>query len=196
MRLVKFLSSVIFSLIIILAIGGYIAVRSFDLNKYKAYVEEIASRELGRELKINGDASVGISLIPTVIVNDIELTNASWAQNPQMIKLKQAEIKFALVPLMKKQIVIDKVLLDAPEIYLEKSSDGANNWTFGAVGSDKKTSVGGQYEGGSAQTSGAVMLAGMAIGNVSIINGKVEYYDAKNNQLTNLQINCRWKSHK
>ena len=189
MRLVKFLSSVIFSLIIILAIGGYIAVRSFDLNKYKAYVEEIASRELGRELKINGDASVGISLIPTVIVNDIELANASWAQNPQMIKLKQAEIKFALMPLMKKQIVIDKVLLDAPEIYLEKSSDGANNWTFGAIGGDKKTSVGGQYKGGSAQTSGAAMLAGMAIGNVSIINGKVEYYDAKNNQLTNLQIN-------
>ena len=189
MRLVKFLSSVIFSLIIIMAIGGYIAVRSFDLNKYKAYVEEIASRELGRELKINGDASVGISLIPTVIVNDIELANASWAQNPQMIKLKQAEIKFALMPLMKKQIVIDKVLLDAPEIYLEKSSDGANNWTFGAVGGDKKTSVGGQYKGDSAQTSGAAMLAGMAIGNVSIINGKVEYYDAKNNQLTNLQIN-------
>lgn len=189
MRLVKFLSSVIFSLIIILAIGGYIAVRSFDLNKYKAYVEEIASRELGRELKINGDASVGISLIPTVIVNDIELANASWAQNPQMVKLKQAEIKFALMPLMKKQIVIDKVLLDAPEIYLEKSSDGANNWTFGAVAGDKKTSVGGQYKGGSAQTSGAAMLAGMAIGNVSIINGKVEYYDAKNNQLTNLQIN-------
>ncbi len=189
MRLVKFLSSVIFSLIIILAIGGYIAVRSFDLNKYKAYVEEIASRELGRELKINGDASVGISLIPTVIVNDIELANASWAQNPQMIKLKQAEIKFALMPLLKKQIVIDKVILDAPEIYLEKSSDGANNWTFGAVGGDKKTSVGGQYKGGSAQTSGAAMLAGMAIGNVSIQNGRVEYYDAKNNQLTNLQIN-------
>lgn len=190
MRLMKFLASAVFSLIIILAIGGYVAVRSFDLNKYKVYVEDIASRELGRQLKINGDASVGISLIPTVIVNDIELANASWAQNPQMIKLKQAEIKFALMPLLKKQIVIDKVILDAPEIYLEKSATGENNWAFGANAVQKEKTSATQYSNVSAaQTSGAAMLAGMAIGNVSIQNGRVEYYDAKSNQLTNLQIN-------
>lgn len=190
MRLVKFLASAVFSLIIILAIGGYVAVRSFDLNKYKVYVEDIASRELGRQLKINGDASVGISLIPTVIVNDIELANASWAQNPQMIKLKQAEIKFALMPLLKKQIVIDKVILDAPEIYLEKSATGENNWAFGANAVQKEKTSATQYSNVSAaQTSGAAMLAGMVIGNVSIQNGRVEYYDAKSNQLTNLQIN-------
>ena len=40
-RLVKILGTVIFSLIIIIAIGGYLFVRNFDLNQYKSYVEDI-----------------------------------------------------------------------------------------------------------------------------------------------------------
>lgn len=191
MRFVKFLASVIFSLIIILAIGGYLAVRNFDLNKYKVYAEDMVSRELGRELRINGDASIGISLIPTVVVNDIELANPDWAQNPQMLKLKQAEIKFALAPLMKKQIVIDKVILNEPEIYLEKSSTGEVSWDFAGLKakSAQAAAPAAVKASPAAQTSGAAMLAGLQIGNVAINNGKVEYYDAKSNQVSELQIN-------
>ena len=191
MRFVKFLASAIFSLIIILAIGGYLAVRSFDLNKYKVYAEDIASRELGRELKINGDASIGISLIPTVVVNDIELANPNWAQNPQMLKLKQVEIKFALAPLMRKQIVIDKVILNEPEIYLEKSSNGEVSWDFAGLKA-KSAQVAAPTAvkaSPAAQASGAAMLAGLQVGNVAINNGKVEYYDAKSNQISELLIN-------
>ena len=36
-RLVKILGTVIFSLIIIIAIGGYLFVRNFDLNQDKSY---------------------------------------------------------------------------------------------------------------------------------------------------------------
>ena len=103
-KIVKIFASIVFSLIIILAIGGYFAVRHFDLNKYKSYVEDIAEQQLGRILRINGDAKVALSLVPTIVVNDVELANASWAQNAQMIKVSQAEVKFALLPLLKKQV--------------------------------------------------------------------------------------------
>ena len=194
MRFVKILASVIFSLIIILAIGGYFVIRSFDLNKYKVYAEEMAEKELGRKLKINGDASVGISLIPTVVVNDIELANPSWAQNPQMVKVRQIEVKFALLPLFKKQIVIDKVVLDAPEIYLEKSASGAASWDF-ALPASAKAAAPAQKKpvkekaGPAAQAAATTMMAGFAARNVSIQNGRVEYYDAKSNSLSNLVIN-------
>ena len=45
-RLVKILGTVIFSLIIIIAIGGYLFVRNFDLNQYKSYVEDIVDKQL------------------------------------------------------------------------------------------------------------------------------------------------------
>lgn len=190
MRFVKILASVIFSLIIILAIGGYFAVRNFDLNKYKVYAEEMAEKELGRKLQIKGDASLGISLIPTVIINDAALGNPSWAQNPEMVKLKQIEVKFALLPLFKKQIVIDKVVLTEPEIYLEKAANGAVNWDFGSIsaktGGGKSTAKAAANP--AAQASGAAMMAGFAAKNVLIQNGRIEYYDAKSNSLTNVSI--------
>ena len=184
-----------FGLIIIIAIGGYFAVRNFDLNKYKVYVEEIVEKELGRKLQINGEASLGISLVPTVIVNDVALANPSWAQNPQMVTLKQAEVKFARLPLLKKQIVIDKVILVEPEIFLETSKDGQVNWEFASLAAKADAaSASGKIPAMAAdnkavQTSSAVAMAGFAAKNVSIQNGKVEYYDAKANQLTNLIIN-------
>ncbi len=81
-------------------------------------------------MAINGDADLGISLIPTLIVNDVELANPSWAKQPQMVKIKQLELKFALLPLLRKEVMIDTVALVQPEIYLEQSVDGKASWDF------------------------------------------------------------------
>ena len=71
MRLIKKTASIIAGLIIILAIGGYIFVRNFDLNRYKPYIEETVLRETGRKLTLAGEAQLGISLVPTVEINDV-----------------------------------------------------------------------------------------------------------------------------
>lgn len=180
MRFVKLLSSVVFSLLIILAIGAYLAVRHFDLNQYKSYAEDMVQREIGRKLKINGDAAVAISLVPTIVINDVELANAEWASEPQMIRVKQIEVKFALLPLLKKQIVIDRILLGQPEIYLQKKADGTANWDFGPVAAV----TGGRPVSTEdlKQNPQFALLAGFAARDVLIENGTVQYIDGKNTQ--------------
>ena len=44
MGFIKKTASIVSSLIIILAIGGFVFVRNFDLNKYKPYVEEAVKK--------------------------------------------------------------------------------------------------------------------------------------------------------
>ena len=141
MRFLKVLSSVVFSIIIIIAIIGYFAVRNFDLNRYKPYIQDLVKSHINRELAINGEAQIGISLIPTLVLNDVELSNPAWAAQPQMIRVSRIEVKFAVLPLLKKQIVIDKVSLLSPEIYLEKTADGINNWTFDSKSDSSTSSV-------------------------------------------------------
>ncbi len=194
MKLVKILASVVFSVIIIIAIAGYFAVRHFDLNKYKSYASEIVEKQLGRKLVINGDASIGISLVPTIVVNDIELSNPSWASSPQMLKLKQAEVKFALLPLLKKQIVIDKIALVEPQVYLEKNAAGNASWNFKGATETPQAAVKGIQKAEASvpaveNNPAAVLLAGFAARNVSVENGLIEYYDAKANSRINAQIN-------
>ena len=187
-RVFKILSSIVFSAIIILALGGYFAVKHFDLNKYKIYAEEWAQKELGRELRIKGDAKVALSLIPTVVINDIEFANASWAQNPQMVTIKQAEVKFSLLPLLNKQIVIDKIALIEPDVYLEKSDVGAVNWEFGKVKKIASTGKSLSVVKVAAAAPAAAVMSGFAAKNMEIISGKVEYYDAQTNKIAILNI--------
>lgn len=187
-RVFKILSSIVFSAIIILALGGYFAVKHFDLNKYKIYAEEWAQKELGRELRIKGDAKVALSLIPTVVINDIEFANASWAQNPQMVTIKQAEVKFSLLPLLNKQIVIDKIALIEPDVYLEKSDVGAVNWEFGKVKKIASTGKSVSVVKVAAAAPAAAVMSGFAAKNMEIISGKVEYYDAQTNKIAILNI--------
>lgn len=187
-RVFKILSSIVFSAIIILALGGYFAVKHFDLNKYKIYAEEWAQKELGRELRIKGDAKVALSLIPTVVINDIEFANASWAQNPQMVTIKQAEVKFSLLPLLNKQIVIDKIALIEPDVYLEKSDVGAVNWELGKVKKIASTGKSVSVVKVAAAAPAAAVMSGFAAKNMEIISGKVEYYDAQTNKIAILNI--------
>lgn len=186
MKLVKKLSSIVASIIIILAIGGYIFVRNFDLNRYKPYIEDIVFNATGRTLKMAGDAHLAISLIPTVVINDVSLSNASWAQNPNMAEMNKLEIKFAIMPLLKKQIVIDKLILHGTKVYLEKSETGENNWVFDikAQKTNKVKSVSSDVKTATEATVGTVLIAH----NVIISDGVLNYYDAKTNTNHLLEI--------
>ena len=117
----KFIGILFLVLIVALVGGGYYFIKNFDLNKYKSYAEDLVYKETGRKLALNGEADLGISLVPTLVLNDVSLSNASWASQPQMLKVKQLEISFAVLPLLHKEIMINNINLVAPEIYLQQT---------------------------------------------------------------------------
>ncbi|MBR1605672.1 MAG: AsmA family protein [Alphaproteobacteria bacterium] len=130
LRLFKHLITLVLIIIVGAVIGGWYFMRNFNLNSYKSMIENQVYSMTGREFKINGNAHLGISLIPTLIVEDITLANAAWAEEPNMLTLKKLEIELAILPLLKKQVVINSVDLIEPKIYLEQTKEGMNNWTF------------------------------------------------------------------
>lgn len=190
MRFIKKTASVVASLIIILALGGFVFVRNFDLNRYKSYIEETVARETGRRLIIRGDAQLGISFVPTVVVNDVEFSNPEWAKNPQMVKLQRLEVKFAILPLLKKQIEVDKLILLKPEIYLETTAAGQNNWEFAGkvvtANQDAKSPAAKQPQVKNAAQAAAV---GLIARDVLLQNGVVSYFDGKSGKTTQAVIN-------
>lgn len=190
MRLIKKTASIVSSIIIILAIGGYVFVRNFDLNRYKSYIEDIVNRETGRTLKMNGEAKLGISFIPTLVINDVELSNPEWAVNPQMVKLQKLEIKAAILPLLKGRIVIDKLILQQPEIYLETAADGQKSWEFTQMQSNSKAAAAGVRKEQKVKSGGTMAaVAGLVAKQVELQNGIVSYFDAKSGKTTQVLIN-------
>ena len=126
----KFLLMAILIIVIAVAAGSWYFLRTFDLNHYKDTIEQQVYNYTGRRLKINGDARLGVSLIPTLVVDDVTFANASWAEQPDMVKLQKLKVQIAILPLLKKNVVINDITLIQPQIYLEKNANGMNNWTF------------------------------------------------------------------
>ena len=193
MRFIKRTASVICSLIILLAIGGYIFVRNFDLNRYKPYIEDMVLRETGRELKLNGEAKIGISLIPTIDISDVTFSNPGWASTPYMAKFKNLEVKFAIMPLLQKRIEIDKLILTGPEIYLETSAQGKNNWEFqtAAINANNAAQAGGANDGqeeAKVKDASAALAVGLIAKKVELKKGVASYYDAKSNNEVRIDI--------
>lgn len=185
-------------LILLIGIPGYYFVKNFNLNKYKSYASQIVEEQLGRKFSIKGEASIGISLVPTLILEDVELANAPWASHPEMIKVKKLELKFALMPLFKKQIVVDKAILINPEVYLEVAKNGDANWDFPALKSNQMAAF--ENDGWLIKSAQAAKpeiqnkdklkdLAGFAAQNVVIENGIVKYDNYQDNSQVNLIIN-------
>ena len=103
-----------------LFVAGIIAVvvfvQQFDLNEYKPKIEKIVFEQTGRQLHLNGNVDLKISLIPTVAVKNVTFENASWAKEKNMVSIKEADISLAILPLLHKKIEIGQVNIIEPVI--------------------------------------------------------------------------------
>lgn len=194
MKFLKWFFGILIFLIIAVAVAAYIFLKNFDLNKYKNYAEKIVYEQTGRKLTIAGDASLGISLIPTIVINDVSFANPEWAKNPQMVKVGALELRFSLLPLLSKQIVVDRALLKSPQIFLETAKDGQNSWDFKLpdVQPEKAASAGGWMivkTANAAETGGTMdFLSDFVAREVVISDGTVEYYNHKDKSSKSLGI--------
>ena len=180
----KLVFSLFLLVVLVGAIGGWYFLKNFDLNRYKSLIEQQAYIYTGRELKINGNARLGLSFVPTVIINDVTFANASWASQPYMAKIDKLSIEVALKPLLKREIVINSIELDSPQIYLEKNKAGLNNWTFTPAGKKQahsQTLAFAQLEAYSASSSTSALpesIKDISLKNITIENGYLQYLDA------------------
>jgi AsmA protein len=85
----------------------------------------------GRALTIGGD--VRPSLWPNIGVQAgaLSIANAEWSDNGPMLEADGLSVAVELMPLIRGDIRIKGVQLDAPRILLEAGRDGRGNWDFG-----------------------------------------------------------------
>ena len=117
---------------------------NFDWNRSKPWLTARISEALGRPFAINGDLSLnwdrapdaetgwrGWVPWPNLLAHDITIGNPDWAQAaPTMASIAQLTFSLNPVSLLDHRIVIPSLRFDAPNLTLERASDGRNNWSF------------------------------------------------------------------
>jgi uncharacterized protein involved in outer membrane biogenesis len=114
-----------------LVVIGVLVLAFMDWNLLKHPIERIASAKSGRTVTIGGDLNVHIwSWTPTVTLNGLTLGNPPWEANRPMAKIGRTEIQLKLLPLLKGDVILQRVVLLKPDVYLHQEKSGRANWTF------------------------------------------------------------------
>ncbi|MFL6600375.1 MAG: AsmA family protein [Steroidobacteraceae bacterium] len=119
-----------------IGLGGLVvvmllALAFMDWNLFKHPIERVASAKSGRTVTIGGDLKVYIwSWTPTVTVNRLVLGNPPWEANRPMASIERLEIRLKLLPLLKGDVILPRVVLLKPDLYLHQDKSGRANWTF------------------------------------------------------------------
>ena len=125
---------------LIVLILAYIAL-FVDPNDYKDDIAAQASQATGRDVTLGGDLS--ISLFPALgfKLGEVTIGNAPGFSG-EFAKVSNASVAVKLLPLLSKNLQVEKVILDGMQLNLAINANGGDNWSdIGADdGSVKETS--------------------------------------------------------
>ena len=150
-----------------------------DINQYKDKIVEAMRANTGRDFQINGELRLAPSLVPTVAAEGVSLGNAPWAGATPMLRVRRFEAQIALMPLLKKNIEIKRLLLVEPRIELETDQDGRGNWLLGTES---------EATGQTAAPADPQALPTLAINEVRIQGANIRYVDGQSGKTTELFI--------
>ncbi|MFP4257623.1 MAG: AsmA family protein [Desulfovermiculus sp.] len=113
-------------LILVLLIAGVIIF--VDPNDYRERIEQAASDQLGRSVRIRGPMELSFFPWIGLEVQDVSLSNAQGFAPEHMLSVHKAGLKVKLMPLISREVQVGTLLLEQAEINLAKNAKGQTNW--------------------------------------------------------------------
>ena len=123
LKKVLYILAAIIGLVLLLVI--YLAV-TFDPNDYKSTVIQLVKDKKQRTLDIKGD--IKLSFWPKIGADLGEITLSEHQSDKQFAAIKGAKVALAVLPLLKKEIVVDTIYLDGVQANVIQHADGSFNF--------------------------------------------------------------------
>jgi uncharacterized protein involved in outer membrane biogenesis len=108
----------------------FLTLSLIDLNLLKGPIERIASARFGRSVRIGGRLEDHVwSWTPGVTINQLTVGNPPWQSGRPMLEVRRLQVRVRLLPLLAGRIVIERLEMDDPVVYLHRELSGRANWT-------------------------------------------------------------------
>jgi AsmA protein len=169
--------------ILLLALAAFIF--TFDPNNYKDTIKAQVEKQTGRDFEIAGDIRLSVFPWVGVKVEDVMLANAPGFSHEPFARMSQLDVKVMLMPLLRKELQVDKVRLHGLFASLEVDEQGNSNWADLAGQEQVSQQQPVQEQTADADTQ-APTLAALAINGVELIDATVKWTDLQNNVRSHL----------
>jgi uncharacterized protein involved in outer membrane biogenesis len=112
--------------IVLIVIGGLTLFAGSYLTdeRIRSYIIEAAEKSLGRKVTLS---TIQVSIFKGITVNSFEIKEKDSAE--PFVKAEEFLIKYQLLPLLSKSLVIDEIRLVNSSISLRKNADGSFNFS-------------------------------------------------------------------
>ena len=108
----------------VLVIGAAVLLLMVGADGYKTRLETVASRALGMEVRVGG--RVGLAFLPGLLVTleDVHIRNRGM----EVASATQARLAIDLLPLLRKEVRVEKISLKFPKVSIERDRQGRFNF--------------------------------------------------------------------
>ena len=112
--------------VLALILGGvalYLKIHPVDLSGYGNTIAAELQAATGRDIKITGKITLGVSLRPTLEVHGLEIDNLAWGKAQNFATVERTKVRVHLFPLLRGRADIISIAAERAVIHLE--TDGA-----------------------------------------------------------------------
>jgi uncharacterized protein involved in outer membrane biogenesis len=159
----------IVGLLLVVVGVGYLVVTNYDVNRLKPQLAQVVKEHTGREVVFGGDIDVKPGLVPAFVVENVSFQNAPWGSRPELARVKRLEVQVALWPLLRKEIVLQRLLLVQPDILIETDQAGQSNLRLSTRVTEPSTAP------GQAPSQGEITLPQLLINQIRLEQGRLTY---------------------
>lgn len=107
-----------------------IAEVSLSLDRLRQPLVEAISESTGRDVRIDGELRLTLSLSPALLVKEIHVYNEPDWQSDEIVALNEVRLELALLPLLGGEYVLQELSANQAVINLEQDAEGNSNWTL------------------------------------------------------------------
>jgi AsmA protein len=126
MKIVKYALYAVGGLVVLVVLLIAALVATFDPNKYKGEIARVVKEKTGRTLAVEG--KIGLSVFPSIGV-DIGKTSLSERNSDKAFaRIDEVKVSLAVLPLLSRQVVIDRVILSGLKVDLVQDRSGKTNF--------------------------------------------------------------------
>jgi len=186
------------SILFLVIIGLLVGPSFIDWNKYKEQIITQAEKATGYNIAINGDLSLSILPAPKLKIEGLVVEAPKKVKFENLLQMKSAEVSVQLMPLLSKNIAVDKVTLIEPIIDVEMFKEGGGSWVtkkMEAASAVKK--LAGEQGDKAVKQIASGALDSIALNSVKIEKGVLSFYDHKKDaahQVNNLNVALKAKT--
>ena len=176
MKALKWLLIVGGSLLVLLIAALLLIPLFVDVEKYKPEIERQVSSTVGRPFAIKGPLKLSLFPWAGVAFSDLHLGSPPGFTEKEFLVVKSFDVRMKLLPLLSKEVQVQRFVIDGPRIVLEKDKAGRGNWEGWGAPQEKAAPKAGPPPT-SKGPMGGLPLKSLAVGEFAVRNGSVVYID-------------------